>query len=95
MIDAPVVWTPSIAPSGLAVYQGAMFPEWQGDLLVGALAGRNVRRLRLDPAGKFLGQEILFRDLGARIRDVRVAPDGAVWLTTDDANGRVLRVSRR
>lgn len=87
-------WTPSIAPSGLAVYRGAMFPEWDGDLLVGALVTREVRRVRLSPEGNVLGQESLFRHLGERIRDVRVAPDGAVWLTTDSPEGKVLRVSR-
>jgi glucose/arabinose dehydrogenase len=94
MKDGLVVWVPSIAPSGLAVYRGAMFPEWQGDLLVGALVDREVRRVRLAPDGRVLGQESLFRQVGERIRDVRVAPDGAVWLTTDDPQGKILRVSR-
>lgn len=94
MKDGLVVWVPSIAPSGLAVYRGAMFPEWQGDLLVGALVDREVRRVRLSPDGRLLGQESLFKQVGERIRDVRVAPDGAVWLTTDDPKGKILRVSR-
>ncbi|WP_194744321.1 PQQ-dependent sugar dehydrogenase [Thermaurantiacus tibetensis] len=89
-------WTPSIAPSGLAVYRGAMFPEWTGDLLVGALVDREVRRVRLSPDGRqVLGQESLLKAAGARIRDVAVAPDGAVWLATDAPDGQVLRVSRR
>lgn len=87
-------WTPSIAPSGLAVYRGAMFPEWDGDLLVGALVTREVRRVRLSPEGNVLGQESLFRQVGERIRDVRVAPDGSIWLTTDSPEGKVLRVTR-
>jgi glucose/arabinose dehydrogenase len=94
MKDGLLVWTPSIAPSGLAVYRGPMFPEWQGDLLVGALVDREVRRVRLSPEGKVLGQEPLFRHVGERIRDVRVAPDGAVWFTTDDPAGKIYRVSR-
>lgn len=94
-MEQPILyWVPSIAPSGLAVYRGAMFPEWQGDLLVGALVDREVRRVRLSADGRVLGQESLFRQVGDRIRDVRVAPDGAIWLTTDDAAGKVLRVSR-
>lgn len=94
MTDAQLVWTPSIAPSGLAVYRGAMFPEWNGDLLVGALAHAHVRRV--DLAGdKVVGQQRLFPELTARIRDVRVAPDGAIWLTVDDDKGRVLRVTRK
>ncbi len=92
----PIVhWVPSIAPSGLAVYRGAMFPEWNGDLLVGALVDREVRRVQLSLDGKVIGQESLFKQVGDRIRDVRVAPDGSVWLTTDDAAGKVLRVSRQ
>lgn len=94
MTDGLVVWTPSIAPSGLAVYRGAMFPEWAGDLLVGALVDREVRRVRLSRDGAVLGQESLLKELGARIRDVRVAPDGALWVTTDDPAGKVIRVSR-
>lgn len=94
MADGIVVWTPSIAPSGLAVYRGAMFPEWQGDLILGALAHKHVRRVDLD-GGKVVGQERLFPELTARIRDVRVAPDGALWLTVDEDSGRVLRVTRR
>ncbi len=89
-------WTPSIAPSGMAVYRGAMFPEWDGDLLVGALVDKAVRHVRLSADGRTVeGQDWLFREVGARIRDVRVAPDGSVWLTTDDPAGQVLRVTRR
>ncbi|WP_448577515.1 PQQ-dependent sugar dehydrogenase [Thermaurantiacus sp.] len=89
-------WTPSIAPSGLAVYRGAMFPEWNGDLLVGALAFRELRRVHLSSDGRtVLGQESLLKAMGARIRDVAVAPDGAIWVTTDAPDGQVLRISRR
>ena len=94
MIDGIVVWVPSIAPSGLAVYRGAMFPEWDGDLIVGALAAEEVRRVDLDAAGKVAGQARVFPEIKARVRDVRVAPDGAIWVTTDDDTGKVLRVSR-
>lgn len=94
MVDGLVVWVPSIAPSGLAVYRGGMFPEWEGDLLVGALVDREVRRVRLSADGRVLGQESLLKGLGERVRDVRVAPDGSLWLTTDDAAGKVIRVSR-
>ncbi len=93
MIDGRVVWVPSIAPSGLAVYRGPLWPEWNGDLIVGALAAQEVRRIDIDAAGRVVGQGRIFPSIGARIRDVRVAPDGAVWLTTDDAKGRVLRVT--
>ena len=94
MIDPVVVWVPSIAPSGLAVYRGKMFPEWEGDLIVGALAAQEVRRIDLDAAGKVLGQARMFPEVTDRVRDVRVAPDGAIWVTIDDAAGKVLRISR-
>jgi aldose sugar dehydrogenase len=85
-------WDPSIAPSGLAFYDGAMFPEWKGDLLVGALAGQKLVRLDVE-GGKIVGEEAMLEDLGERIRDVRVGPDGAVYLLTDSPQGRVLRVT--
>jgi aldose sugar dehydrogenase len=94
MIDGLVVWVPSIAPSGLAVYSGTMFPELAGDLLVGALVDREVRRVDLDAKGKVVGQSRLFPEIRARVRDIRVAPDGAIWVTTDDADGGVYRISR-
>ena len=91
-IEAPVlVWVPSIAPSGFALYLGTEFPEWNGDFLVGALAERSLRRVRMRN-GEVVLQETLLRELKARVRDVRVGPDGLVYLLTDDANGSVLRL---
>ena len=86
-------WTPSIAPSGMTIYTGTAFPEWQGDLFVSALAGQHVRRIVLDDEGQPVSQEFLFDALGARFRDVRSGPDGALYLLTDSPEGRVLRVS--
>lgn len=92
-MEQPVlVWTPSIAPSGLAVYRGDKFPGWNGDLLVGALAFKHLRRIDIDERGEVAGQSQLLTELGARIRDVRVSPDGFIYVTTDDAAGRVLRL---
>jgi glucose/arabinose dehydrogenase len=84
-------WTPSIAPSGMALVRGTMFPAWRGSLLVSALAAKSVRRVPLVD-GVPGPQETLFAELGERLRDVREAPDGAIWLLTDSARGRVLRV---
>ena len=67
------------------------FPEWKGNLFVGALAGQALHRLVLD-GEKVVGEEKLLTDLGERIRDVRNGPDGALWLLTDHPEGRVLRV---
>jgi glucose/arabinose dehydrogenase len=84
-------WDPSIAPSGAAFYTGDRFPEWKGNLFVGALAGQALHRLVLD-GEKVVGEEKLLADLGERIRDVRSGPDGVLWLLTDSPEGRVLRV---
>jgi aldose sugar dehydrogenase len=92
-MEQPVVqWTPSIAPSGLAIYTGDKFPAWSGDLFVGALAFKHLRRVDIDEGGNVVGQEELLKDLGHRIRDVRTSPDGYLYVTTDDANGKVLRI---
>ena len=100
-MTAPVLhWTPSIAPAGMAIYRGEMFPEWEGDLLVAALiagdapgGSGHIRIVDLD-AGAVAGQSILLDDLGRRFRDVRVAPDGSIYALTDHADGAVLRISR-
>ncbi len=94
-LEQPVYyWDPSIAPSGAAFYTGDLIPEWKGNLLVGALAGQALHRLVLD-GEKVVGEEALLKDLGERIRDVRAGPDGAIWLLTDNPEGRVLRVTPR
>lgn len=85
-------WVPSIAPSGMAFYNGALFPSWKGSLFTGALAGRMLVRLSLD-GDKVTGEERLLQNLNERIRDVRQGPDGALWLLTDNSAGRILRVS--
>ncbi len=91
-MEQPVLhWTPSIAPSGLAFYQGDRFPGWRGSLFSGALKDRMLVRMVLD-GERVVRQERLLADLGERIRDVRVGPDGLVYLLTDDAEGRLLRL---
>ncbi len=83
-------WTPSIAPSGMAFYDAAAFPRWRGNLLVGALKFQMLVRLTLD-GERVVGEERLLEGIG-RIRDVRVGPDGLIYLLTDEANGRLLRL---
>lgn len=85
-------WVPSIAPSGFAVYRGEMFPELDGDLLVGALVNREVRRLRVAADGA-VTEETLFAEIDQRIRDVRVAADGSIYLVTDRVPGSIVRVT--
>jgi aldose sugar dehydrogenase len=92
-LEQPVIyWTPSIAPSGLAMYRGDKFPAWKGDLFVGALAFKHLRRVHLDEQGNVLFQEQLLNDRNWRIRDVRAAPDGYLYVCTDEPDGRVLRL---
>ena len=91
-LEQPVYyWVPSIATSGLAFYNGDLFPEWKGNVFVGGLGGERVERLVLD-GDKVIAAEVLLGNRGDRIRDVRQGPDGALWLLTDHKNGEVLRV---
>jgi aldose sugar dehydrogenase len=87
-------WDPSIAPGGLAVYHGRMFPEWDGDFLVAALKFKLLSRLDRDGSGKIVERERMFKGAFGRLRDIVVAPDGALLFTTDEDNGALLRVSR-
>lgn len=91
-MEPPIyVWDPSIAPSGMAFYGGDAFPAWRGNLFVGALRGQMLVRLELE-GNKVLREERLLQGLNERIRDVRAGPDGLIYLLTDSADGRVLRL---
>ncbi len=84
-------WDPSIAPSGLAFYTGEAFPGWKGNVLVGALKFQLLVRLTVD-GNRITGEERMLKRYYGRIRDVRTAPDGLVYLLTDDRNGKLLRL---
>lgn len=85
-------WTPSLAPSGFTQCRGCQWAEWEGDLFIGMLAGKQVRRVRVN--GKtVIEQQVLLEELGERIRDVRFGPDGALYALTDGPEGRLLKVS--
>lgn len=86
------VWTPSIAPSGMAFYSGSRFPGWRDSLLVGALVDREVRRLKVVD-DVIVSEETLFSELGARIRDIRVYGE-RIFVLTDGANGTLYEVVR-
>ncbi|RYD50597.1 MAG: PQQ-dependent sugar dehydrogenase, partial [Sphingobacteriales bacterium] len=90
-VDPLVHWTPSIAPSGLAFYTGTAVPQWRNDAFVGALAGKQLRRLDLEE-GKVVGEEVLLKDMDARIRDVRMGPDGHLYVVTDERDGKIVRL---
>lgn len=84
-------WVPSIAPSGMAFYEGDKFPGWRGNLLVGALADAMLVRLELD-GEKVVKEERMLRNAIGRIRDVRVGPDGYIYLLTDERRGVLARL---
>ena len=85
-------WTPVIAPSGMTVYAGDLFPQWNGNAFIGGLRTQTLVRLELD-GEKVTREERMLRQLNERIRDVRTGPDGALYLLTDNAAGRILRVT--
>ena len=91
MVDPVHHWTPSIAPSGMAFYTGDAFAAWKGNLFVGALSHRHLLRLELS-GQSVVQEERLLESLGLRIRDVRVGPEGSLWLLTDHDPGQVLRL---
>jgi len=92
MVDPLLVWTPSIAPSGMTLYRGNLFPQWAGELFVSALVGRQLRRVEIVD-GRPGDQHIMLNDRGERLRDVRTGPDGALYVLVDAEDGRVLRIS--
>jgi aldose sugar dehydrogenase len=88
-------WDPVIAPSGMAFYTGRLFPAWQNSLFIGGMGSQNLVRLTLK-GEQVIGEERLLQDLQPareRIRDVRQGPDGALYLLTDSAMGRILKVT--
>ncbi len=90
-LEEPVYyWDPVIAPGGMAFYEGALFPGWQGDLLIGSLNPGGLVRLRLE-GDRVVGEERLLPEAG-RVRDVAVAPDGSLLLLIDQGDGGILRV---
>mgnify|MGYP001799294296 FL=1 len=88
MVDPEVVWTPSIAPSGLVVYGGDTFPEWQGNLFAGALVDREIRRIQIQPSGDAVETETI--PIGQRVRDIQQGPDGNLYVLTDADDGQLL-----
>lgn len=91
-MEQPVhYWDPSIAPSGMVFYTGDLFPEWKGDVFVGGLASQILAHVDVE-GNKVTGWKPLLGDFGERIRDVVQGPDGALYLLTDNMEGRIVRV---
>ncbi|MDF1632417.1 PQQ-dependent sugar dehydrogenase [Mycoplana sp. MJR14] len=87
----PLYWNPVIAPAGMVVYDGAMFPAWRGSALIGGLGAMALIRVAFDGSG---GADEADRwEMDDRIRDVAVGPDGAIWLIEDNSPGRLLRLT--
>jgi aldose sugar dehydrogenase len=84
-------WDPVIAPSGMTFYTGSLFPAWRNSLFVGSLGGTHLTRLTLD-GERVIGEERLLTDLRARIRNVVQGPDGALYVQTDNATGKLLKL---
>jgi aldose sugar dehydrogenase len=91
-MEQPVhYWVPSIATSGLTIYDGDRFPAWRGSAFVGGLAGTQLARVSLDGT-RATGVEVLLADRGERIRDVRTGPDGFLYVLVDSGRAALLRL---
>jgi len=81
-------YSPSVAPGGCTVYSADLIPQWKGSMLFGTLRGQGLRRITFAADGSVASEEVLYEDTYGRIRDVAVGPDGAVYLTTSNQDGR-------
>ena len=87
-------WDPNIAPSGMTFYTGNAFPAWKDSLFIGGLAGKALVRLTVN-GESIVGEERLLQDQNERVRDVVQGPDGALYLLTDNAMGRIPKLKPR
>ncbi len=93
-MEQPVhYWDPSIATSGMLIYSGEAFPNWQGDIFTGALKLMHLNRVKLDDSHKVLTEERLLKDQKERIRAIEQGPDGHIYVATDHTKGRILKIS--
>jgi|TARA_B110000305_G_scaffold241125_1_gene313947 glucose/arabinose dehydrogenase len=88
-------WTPSIAPSGMTIYEKDLFPEWKNKIFVSSLVFSDVRMLSLNKENLITKEQILFKEIGKRIRNVLTLPSGELLLITDKENGQLIRVKRK
>ena len=87
-------WTPSIGPSGMTIYDGAQFPDWQGDIFVSSLIFNKIIHIEM-VNGAPQQQSDMFSEIGDRLRDIRTGADGALYILSEGDNGKLWRVSRR
>lgn len=89
--NAPeIYWVPTVAPSGLIIYYGSMFPMWYGNAFIGGLKSESLIRISINGDQ---AEEVERFDMGKRIREVEEGPDGAIWLLEDKKDGRLIRLS--
>ncbi|MBW3558969.1 MAG: PQQ-dependent sugar dehydrogenase [Proteobacteria bacterium] len=94
-LEQPIYyWDPAISPSGMAIYSGRLFPEWRGNVFIGGLSSKGLVRLVMN-GDRVVGEERLLTERGERIREVVQGPDGALYVLTDRANGKLLRIAPR
>ncbi len=91
-LNAPeIYWVPTVAPSGLIIYSGAMFPEWRGQAFIGGLASKSLLRIKIEGDS---AEEVERFSMGKRIREVEQGPEGAIWVLEDKSGGRLLKLSK-
>jgi glucose/arabinose dehydrogenase len=90
MVDPKLVWPMTVAPSGLAVYTGEVFPDWRGNLFAGGLRTNSIHRIAIDDSGT--ATELDTISVNQRVRDVRQGPDGLLYVLTDEAAGQLIRI---
>ena len=89
--NAPeVYWVPTVAPAGLIIYSGSMFPNWQGNAFIGGLRSKSLLRIRIEGDQ---ANEVERFAMGKRIREVEQGPKGAIWVLEDKKGGRLLRLT--
>ncbi len=90
MVDPKIVWPMTVAPSGLEVYTGEVFSDWQGNLFAGGLRTGSIHRIAVDESGS--ATELGMIEVNQRVRDVRQGPDGLLYVLTDESAGQLLRI---
>jgi glucose/arabinose dehydrogenase len=92
-LEQPIYyWDPVVSPSGLTIYSGDLFPEWKGNFFIGGLSARELVRLVVE-SDRVVGEEHLLKEQNARIRDVEQGPEGALYVLTDEENGKLLQLT--
>ena len=87
-------WTPSIAPSGMTIYEKDLFPEWKDKIFISNLVYQDVRLLELNDKNEVISEEILFEEIGKRIRNIITLANGELMIITDKKNGQLIKVKK-